>query len=137
MVHQSSLCYKDLALRHFVVSSTSVRRARVINWKSVYVMYCCVQYVEKYTEQRAFADSINFFVFIWRKLLLDHIDYFDKFMVNIFHRKIRVNDGFGVSLVVNSKLPTRNMKNRQKFEDVESQTLLEKDDSQTQKQLAE
>ena len=31
MVHQSSLCCKDLTLRHFVVSSRSVRRARVIN----------------------------------------------------------------------------------------------------------
>ena len=31
MVHQSSLCYKDLILIHSVVSSTSVRHARVIN----------------------------------------------------------------------------------------------------------
>ena len=62
MVHQSSSCYKDLTPRHFVVSSTSVRCARVINWKSVsIVLCCCVQYVEIYTEQRAFADSINFF----------------------------------------------------------------------------
>ena len=61
MVYQSSLCYKDLTLRHFVVSSTSVRHAGVKNQKSVYIMLCCcVQYVEIYTEQRAFADSINF-----------------------------------------------------------------------------
>ena len=60
MVHQSSLCYKDLTLRHFVVSSTSVRCARVINRKSVCIMLCyCIQYVEIYTEERAFAD-INF-----------------------------------------------------------------------------
>ena len=56
MVHQSSLCYEDLIVRHFVVSSTSVRRARVINWKSVCVVLCyCVQYVEIYIEQRAIA----------------------------------------------------------------------------------
>ena len=61
MVHQSSLCYKELTLRHFVVSSTCVRRVRVIYWKSVcIVLCCCVQYVEIYTEQRASTDSINF-----------------------------------------------------------------------------
>ena len=42
LVQQSSLCHKDLTLCHFVVSSTSVRRARVINWKSV-----CWRLVEK------------------------------------------------------------------------------------------
>ena len=41
MVHQSSLCYKDLTVRHFVVSSTSVRRARVINWISACIVLCC------------------------------------------------------------------------------------------------
>ena len=52
---------KNLTLHHFVVSSTNVRRARVINWKSVcIVLCCCVEYVEIYTENRAFADSINF-----------------------------------------------------------------------------
>ena len=29
MVHRSSLCHEDLTMRHFVVASTSVRRARV------------------------------------------------------------------------------------------------------------
>ena len=65
MVHQSSLRYKDLTLRHSVVSSTSVRRVRVMNWKSVCMALCCyVQYVEIYIKQMAFANSINFFVFI-------------------------------------------------------------------------
>ena len=52
-----------MTLRHFVVSSSSVRYARVINWKSVHsvvLLYCFVRYVEIYTEQRAFADGINF-----------------------------------------------------------------------------
>ena len=56
----SSFCYKDLIIRYFLVSSTSVRRARVIKWKSVCIVLCCVQYVEIYTEQRTFAESINF-----------------------------------------------------------------------------
>ena len=61
MAHQSSLCYKDLTLRHFVVSSTSVRRTRVLNWISVCtVLCCCIQYVEIYTEERAFGNNINF-----------------------------------------------------------------------------
>ena len=61
MVHQSSLCYKDLTPRHFVESSTSVRHARVINWKSVCIVPCCyVLYVEIYTEQKTFTGSINF-----------------------------------------------------------------------------
>ena len=40
IVHQRSLSYRELTLHHFVVSSTSVRRARVINWKSC--AKCCV-----------------------------------------------------------------------------------------------
>ena len=61
MAQQSSLCYKDLTLRHFIVSQTSVRRARVINWKSVCTMLCgCVQYVEIYTKRRASANRIDF-----------------------------------------------------------------------------
>ena len=38
MVHKISLCYKDLILCHFVVSSTSVKCARVVNWKIVFNM---------------------------------------------------------------------------------------------------
>ena len=44
----------------------------------------------------------SFFVFTWRKLLLNRTDYVDKFMVNVLQRKISVNDGFGVSKVVTS-----------------------------------
>ena len=40
MVHQNSIYYKGLTPRHFVVSSTSVRRGRVINWKSVCIVLC-------------------------------------------------------------------------------------------------
>ena len=59
-------------------------------------------------------------------------------MVNMLHRKIRVNDGVGVLKVVTSMLQTRNTENRQKgTKNVELQALLDEDDSQTQKQLAE
>ena len=52
-------------------------------------------------------------------------------MVNIFHRKIRVNDGFGVSKVVTSMLQTRNVENRKKIQSfVELQVLFDQDDSQ-------
>ena len=45
----------------FFVLSTSVKRPRVINLKTVsVVLLCCVLYVEIYTEQRAFVDGINF-----------------------------------------------------------------------------
>ena len=54
--------------------------------------------------------------------------------MNVLHRRILVNDGFGVSKVVTSRLQTRNVENRQKLEDVD---LLDEDDSQTQKQLVE
>ena len=61
MAHQGSLRYKDKTIYHFVVSSTSVGRARVINWKSVSIVGCyCVQRIEIYTQQKAFADDFNF-----------------------------------------------------------------------------
>ena len=66
-------------------------------------MLCCyVQYVEIYTEQRAFATSINFFFSFEKKLLLNHTDYFEKIIVNKLHRKTTVNDGFSVSKVMTS-----------------------------------
>ena len=72
---------------------------------------------------------------------MNHIDYFEKLMVNIIHRKIRVNDGFGVSKVVTSiqdkKEDNEYGKPTKKFEDVKSQALLNENDSQTKKQFAE
>ena len=55
------------------------------------------------------------------------IDYFEKLMVNRLHRKIRVNDGFGVLKVVTStqdkKQDKESEKPLKKFEDVELQAL--------------
>ena len=58
-------------------------------------------------------------------------------MVNMLYRKKRVNDGFSVSKLEISMLQTRNTENRPKNEDVELQALLDENNSQTQKQLAE
>ena len=58
-------------------------------------------------------------------------------MVNMLHRRKHVNGGFSVSKLEISILQTRNTENQKKYEDVELQVLLDEDDSQTQKQLAE
>ena len=124
MVHQSSLRYKDLTLHHFVVSSICDRRARLINWKSVcLVLCCCVRLCQNLYRTKNIHGRNKFFVFILRKLLPNYTDYFEKLMVNILHRKIRVNDGYGVSKAVTStqdkKKDEEYGKSRKKFEDVE------------------
>ena len=48
-----------------------------------------------------------------------------------------MNDGFGISKVEISRLQTRNVETTNKIEDVELQASSYKNDSQTQKQLAE
>ena len=58
-------------------------------------------------------------------------------MVNVLRRKIRVNDGFGVSKTVTSRLQARNIENCKKSGRCGMQALLDEDDSQTQKQLVE
>ena len=61
MVHWSSLCYKDLTLRHIVVINYCQARTSDKLEKCVHgVVLCCVQYAEIYTEQRAFANDNNF-----------------------------------------------------------------------------
>ena len=81
----------------------------------------------------------SFFVFIWRKLLLNRTDYFEELMVNMPHRKIRVNNCFGVSKVLTSiqdkKEDQKQRKPPKKLEYVELKALLDEEVSQTQKQL--
>ena len=55
-------------------------------------------------------------------------------MVNIFHRKVSVNDDFGVSKVVTS---TQHKKKDKEHGTPKLQTLLDVDESETQKQLTE
>ena len=57
MVHQSRLCYKDLTLLHFGVSSTSVRRARVINWKSVCTVLCCCANMSRFIPNKELSQA--------------------------------------------------------------------------------
>ena len=114
MVYRINLCRKDLTLHHCVVSSTSVGRARVINWKSVcIVLCCCFRYVEKYTKERV-SRTVLIFCFHLMKLLPYHTDYFEKFIVNMVLRKIPVNDGFGVSKMVTSTEDKKNYKKQGK-----------------------
>lgn len=42
------------------MSTKSVGRARVVNWKNVCTVLCFVQTAEIYTEQRVFGDGMNF-----------------------------------------------------------------------------
>ena len=49
-----------------------------------------------------------------RKLLSNLTDYFEKLMVNILHRKIRVNDGFAVLNMVTSTQVKKEDKERGK-----------------------
>ena len=59
-------------------------------------------------------------------------------MVNMFHRKIRVNDGFGIAKVVTSTQDKREDKEHGKSPKIRRlQALLDENDSKTQKQLAE
>jgi len=102
MVHQSSLCYKDLTLRSFVVSSTSVRCAQVINWKSVcMVLCCCVRYVE-IQQNKEHSRTALIFCFHLKKTAAESYRLLREAYVNMLHRKIRMNDGLDVSKVVTS-----------------------------------
>ena len=46
--------------------------------------------------------------------MLNHIHYLEKLIVNMLHRKIRMNDDFGISKEVTLRLHTKTMKNHQK-----------------------
>ena len=139
MVHQRSLCYKNLIQRHFVVSSTNVRRARVIKWKNVCIVLCCwVQYVEINTEQKAFVDSINFLFSFEKTAAESH-----RLLREAYGRHVPSQDKSGrwfrrfKSGDFDARQEGRQgmWKSVKKFEDVHFQALLDEDNSQTQKQL--
>ena len=67
MVHQSSLCYEDLTQCRFVVSSTSVRRARVINWKSECIVCVFAFYMSKFIPHKEHPRSALIFCFHFKK----------------------------------------------------------------------
>ena len=92
LVRQNSLCYKDLTLRHFIVINKCQTRTSDKLEKHVHsVVLLCSICRNLYKEHSRMA---LIFFHIWRKLLLNHSDYFEKLMVNVLHRKIGENDGF-------------------------------------------
>ena len=99
-MHQSSLRHKDLTLRHFVVSSTSVRRTHVIKLEMCVhiVVLLCSMCRNLYRTRTALISCFN----LKKKLLLNHTYYFEELVVNMLHHKTHVNDGFGVTKVVTS-----------------------------------
>ena len=107
---------------------------RMKNWKSVYIVLCSICW--NLYRTKSIGGHHWLFVFNWRKLLPNHTDYFEKFMVHMLHRKMRVNDSFDVSKGETLRLHTRNMENCKKIRiRLTVLALLDEDDSQTQKQL--
>ena len=134
MVHQIIFCYKDLTRHHFVVSLTNIEHARVINWKS---LCCCIQYVEVCTEERAFANSIHF-LFPFEKNYCWIIPTSSR---NLWST-CSVARYVWMKVSASQKWWLRSCRQGiwkivKKFEDVEQEALLDKDDWQIQKQLVE
>ena len=71
MVHQNILCYKDLTLRYFVVSSTSDKLEKCVHGVELLCSMCRNLY-----RTRSIRRQHKFFVFIWRKLLLNCTEKF-------------------------------------------------------------
>ena len=96
-VHQSSLCHKDLTLSHFVVSSTNVKRARVMNWESVcIVLYCVVGFnMSKAIPNKEHLRTALIFCFHLKKTAAESYR-----SLRAARCEICVNDSFGVSIVV-------------------------------------
>ena len=90
-----------------------------------------------------FLRTASIFCLHLRKLMFNHTDYFEKLTVHMLHRKIRVNDGCGVSKAVTSTQDKKKDEERGKPQKnrrcgIASEGVeLDEDDSQTQKQLAE
>ena len=123
------VCAMKIWLCTIIVSSTSVRRLRVINWKRVWiVLCCCVQCVE-----RAFADSINFlFSFEENCCWIIPITSSSLWWTCSTTRHVwTIVSVFEKWWFRGCKQGTR------KTDDVELQALLDEDDSQTLKQLVE
>ena len=138
MVHQSCLCYKDLTLRNSIVSSTGKCQTRTNDnlEKCVHSVVLLCSICQNLYRTMSIRGQHQLFVFIWRKLLLNHTDYFEKLMVKMFHHKRYVWTMVSAFrkwwLRHKTERKTRNMENRQKIEEVELQALIDEDDSQKQ-----
>ena len=101
-------------IRHFIVPSTSIKRAKWFDWK-VFAL-CCVavfnmtKFVPNINKEHS-RTAINF-LFSFEENCCGIIPIIlEKLMVNMFHCKKRVNDGFSVSKLEISMLQTRNTEN--------------------------
>jgi len=71
--------------------------------------------MSKFVPNKEHSRTALIFLFSFEeKLLLNYTDCFEKLIVNMLHRKIHVNDSFGVSKVEILMLQTRNTENYQK-----------------------
>ena len=101
----------------------------MINWNILCVVLYCN--MSKFTPNKENSRRALVFCCHLKKTAVNH---FEKLMVNMLHRKIRANYGFGVSKVATSiqdkKKDEERGKQPRKFEDVDG-------DLSTQKPLAE
>ena len=129
MVHQSSLCYRDLTLRHFVVSPTSVKRALAINWKSVCTVstqcWVVVFNRSKFILNKGHSRTVSIFCFHLKKTVTKSQRLLREAYGEHAPSQDGGKDGFGVSKAATSRFQTRNTKKRWKIDDVELQALLD------------
>ena len=89
MVNQCCLCYNDLTLRYFLVinnfqTGASDKLNKYVHNISLLCSICRNLYWTK-----SIRGQYLFSVFIWRKLLLNNINYCKKLIVTMLHRKSR------------------------------------------------
>ena len=113
MAHQCNVKYKDLTLY-----AISLYHQQVSNAQSDLIEKCLHSIVllfnmTKFVPNKEHSRSINF-LFSFEENCWNHINYLEKLMVNMLHRKKRVNDDFSVSKLEISMLQTRNTENRPK-----------------------
>ena len=137
MVNQSSLCYKDLILSHFVVINKRQTRTSDKLEKSCVVVFN----MSKFTPNKEHRRTALIFCFPLRKTATESYRLFREAYGE--HAPSRDTCEGGFRRLKSGDFDTRQegrhrtWKNDKKIEDVELQALLDEDDSQTQKQLSE
>ena len=113
MVHESSLCYNGLTLCHFcIVNKCQMLTSNKLE-KCVHSVVLFVFNISKLLPNKNHSCTALNFCFHLKKTVAESYDYFEKLILNMLHRKIRMKDGFGVSKMVISRLQTKNMENGQ------------------------
>ena len=125
----------DLTLRHFVMSSTSVRHARVINWKSVCIVYVVFNMSKFIPNKEHLWTALVVCVHLTKTAAKSYRLLREAYDEHV-HRKILANDGFSISKVLTLTQDKNEDKEHGKpskqFEYVELQVLLMEDNSLTQ-----